>query len=119
MSTVRFQPGVTWAKLGFGVYSDSLSYKAILDENPQWNVLEYPPAGTPISVDSVDFNSGSGGQGISILSALSTSEEDYSPYDTKLEYMRALFRYSSTALANASDINGYTIDSKSALTGKK
>jgi len=40
-----FQQQHTWRKLGYLYFTDSLDYRQVLEENPQWKVTELPPWG--------------------------------------------------------------------------
>ena len=50
MNTFPFPPGMDWGKLGFTLYSNSLSYREVLNQNPQWTVTELPPIGAVLEV---------------------------------------------------------------------
>jgi len=64
-----FQQQFTWRKLGFLYFTNSLSYREVLEENPQWKVTELPPVGAQIRLSNVSPQSTPGGitQGSFIL----------------------------------------------------
>ena len=60
MITVPFQPQFNWRKLGYLFYTDSMKYRDVLDNNPQWTVTELPPLGAQLSIQS-ELSATSGG----------------------------------------------------------
>ena len=44
--SITWNPGDTWRKLGYYYYTDSLDYRGVIEQNPQWSVTEEPPVGT-------------------------------------------------------------------------
>lgn len=118
MKTFVFQPGMTWRKIGYALYSNSLSYREVLEQNPVWDVTQIPPPGTVLrGSQGGSFLSGASQQP-SIYSLQGASQSNnFSPFDSSKEYYEALAQYSSSALRKIQFINGLTSDSKPARTG--
>lgn len=115
--SVPFQQQFTWRKLGYLSFSDSLSYREVLEQNPQWKVTELPPIGAQIRIAP---NTSIGGtmQGSFIfgLPAGETADKIF-PFDTQEEYNRALNRYTVQGVIDRESLNGITFDSTQAITG--
>lgn len=112
MNTFVFQPGMTWRKLGFALYSNSLEYRRVLDDNPSWSVTELPPPGTVLR-GSINADSAPGASQMPSVftdSAVNSSA-DYFPYETPKEYYSALLRYTPSNLRKVDRINGLASDS--------
>lgn len=120
MLSFPFQQQFTFRKLGYLYFTDSLAYRTVLEENPQWNVTELPPLGAQIRVTAEANNPAGLSQG-SFLFGLGTGavQDIVYPYDTEKDYVKALVRYSNGAVTNRQAINGYTADSTEAFTGKQ
>jgi len=118
MISLPFQQQFTWRKLGYLYYTDSLQYRAILEENPQWTVTELPPVGANLNLPTPGNVTG-GLEQSSFMFGLPTGAvaDGIYPYDTVGEYVRALVRYTSTGVKNRVGINGLTQDSEQAYTG--
>jgi hypothetical protein len=118
MNSVVFQPGITWAKLGYALYSNSLAYRKVLDQNPKWSVTETPPLGSVILADYPD-SPGMTNQVVPAIGGSSGSvSEEYFPFDNKLRYFESLYRYNTAALEEVERYNGWSLDSEAALTSK-
>lgn len=119
MATLSFQPGATWRKLGFVLYSDSLAYREVLEDNPQWDVLNHPPAGAALrSRKSVN----SSGPGLSQQSSVIAPISDagallYYPFDNERDYLRSLLKYSPSAMKDVERVNGWSANSIVSDTG--
>jgi hypothetical protein len=117
-----FQQQHTWRKLGYLYFTDSLSYRDVLEENPQWKVTELPPIGAQIRLSPVAQQQTPGGlsQG-SFLFGLPPGQT-YStiyPFDTTEEYNKALNKYTLQGVIDREEINGITFDSIQATTGQQ
>jgi hypothetical protein len=110
--SLPFQPQFTWRKLGYLFYTDSLDYREVLEQNPQWNVTELPPLGAQLRINGgARFNSLSQGNFIFGL-PLDDNQRDIFPFSTEESYAKALVRYSTSAVKNRDVINGYSLDSQ-------
>jgi hypothetical protein len=116
-----FQPQFTWRKLGYLAFTDSLEYRAVIEQNPQWSVWELPPIGAQLRLTSA---SGIGGtaagltQGSFITGTLTGDFSDaIFPYQTQEEYNKALYRYTLQGVIDREELNGLTFDSTQAITG--
>ena len=121
MITVAFQPQFTWRSLGYLFYTDSMKYREVLDNNPQWNVTELPPLGAQLSIQS-ELSATSGGlQQSTFVFGLTAGDESDTifPYDTTQGYQVALDRYTLYSVFFQESLNGYSADSDSAITGKQ
>lgn len=111
MNTFVFQPGMTWRKLGFAFYSDSLSYRRVLDQNPAWNVMELPPPGTVLRGSMSSSSFGGASQQPSVFSqGTGANSLNFFPFNNSLDYYTALSRYSPSSLKSVERVNGYTSD---------
>ena len=120
-TSVPFQQQDTWRKLGYLYFTDSLDYRTVLEENPQWTVVELPPIGAQIRVSPSPTSSGTPGgltQG-SFIFGLPAGEESFTifPYDTEGDYTAALDRYTLQGVIDRESLNGITFDSVQAITG--
>ena len=117
--SITWNPGDTWRKLGYFYYTNSLEFRAVIDQNPQWNVLEEPPFGTVLVLNADSSRT---------LSTLNTAgffseETDFDiqarifPFDFQEAYDAQAAKYSVYSLINYNQINGYTQDSQQAITG--
>jgi hypothetical protein len=116
-----FQPQYTWRKLGYLAYTNSLQYREVLEQNPQWSVWELPPIGAQIRLAPAPGTSGTPGgltQG-SFVVGLPTGDfsDAIFPYDTQQEYNTALYRYTLQGVLDRESLNGITFDSSQAITG--
>jgi hypothetical protein len=120
MISFPFQQQHTYRKLGYLYFTDSLDYRTVLEENPQWNVTELPPLGAQMRVTATQGDRGGLAQGSFLFGQASGSTQQIIyPYDTEKEYVLALARYSGGAVANRQTINGLTADTTEAFTGKQ
>jgi hypothetical protein len=119
MATTPFQQQFTWRKLGYLVFSDSLAYRDVLDENPQWNVVTLPPIGAQIALNSGAQSSNGQLLQSAFVFGLPSGDvsDEISPYSSEKEYFSALNRYNVAGVTNRSRINGYSFDDYSARTG--
>jgi len=114
MNTLVFQPGMTWRKLGYGLYSDSMAYREVLDQNPKWSVTELPPVGTVLSSQTTPSLSGISQQSSVFGRPTGLSSLEYYPFESEGSYYSALSRYSRNSLAEVERLNGWTMDSSAA-----
>ena len=121
MITVPFQPQFTWRKLGYLFYTDSVEYRKVLENNPQWSVTELPPLGAQLAIQS-ELSATSGGlqQSTFVFGLTAGDESDVIfPYDTTAEYRTAVDRYSVYSVLFQDQLNGYSADSDAAVTGQQ
>jgi hypothetical protein len=119
--SVPFQPQDTWRKLGYLYFTNSLDYREVLEQNPQWKVTELPPIGAQLRISpSADTSGTPGGltQG-SFIFGLPSGETaaNIFPYETEQDYTAALNRYTLQGVIDREELNGITFDSTQALTG--
>jgi hypothetical protein len=118
--TLPFQQQFTWRKLGYLFFEDSLSYREVLEQNPQWSVNKLPPVGAQLQITANGGNAGSLTQGNFIFGSVTFSEVDrIYPYDNEAEYTVALNRYTLQGVVERESLNGYSIDSDQAITGQQ
>ena len=118
-----FQPQHTFRKLGFLYFTDSLEYRTVLEQNPQWKVTELPPIGAQLRISPANGTSGTPGgltQGSFIfgIDAQPASNQIF-PYTTQEEYTTALNRYTLQGVIDREALNGITFDSTQAITGSQ
>ena len=118
MATTPFQPQYTWRKLGYLAYTDSLSYREVLEQNPQWDVVTLPPLGAQISINTQNTRSSSLLQSAFVFggSSADVSDEIF-PFNSQVDYFESLNKYTVQGVTNRDRINGYSFDSYSARTG--
>ena len=117
-----FQQQFTWRKLGYLYFTNSLDYRTVLEENPQWKVTELPPVGAQIRLTPVSSNASPGGltQGYFLFGLPTAGEsKDIFPYETKELYNLALNRYTIQGVIDREELNGITFDSTQAITGQQ
>ena len=118
--SVPFQQQFTWRKLGYLYFEDSLSYREVLEQNPQWNVTELPPVGAQLIITGQTGTSGTLSQGNFISGFPNASAYDeLFPYDSEESYTTALNRYTLQGVVKRDSINGITLDSTQAITGSQ
>ena len=118
-----FQQQFTWRKLGYLYFTNSLDYRQVLEQNPQWKVTELPPLGAQIRLSASANTTGTPGglsQG-SFVFGLPTGQQQASifPYETQETYNAALNRYTLQGVIDREEINGITFDSTQAITGQQ
>jgi len=119
--SVPFQQAFTWRKLGYLYFTNSLDYREVLEQNPQWKVTELPPLGAQLRISPAAGTTGTPGglsQG-SFVFGLPTGQEqiDVFPFETEESYNIALNRYTLQGVIDREEINGITFDSAPAITG--
>jgi len=116
--SIPFQPQFSWRKLGYLYFTDSLSYREVLEQNPQWTVTELPPIGAQQRITGANSFGGTLTQGSFIFGLPSGEQADaIYPYDTEREYLTALNRYTVQGVVERATVNGITLDSEQAITG--
>jgi hypothetical protein len=118
--SVPYQQQFTWRKLGYLFYQDSLSYREVLEQNPQWVVTKQPPIGAQLRLQKNSGNAGKLTQGSFIFGLpLEGTEDQIFPFVTEEEYKKALYRYNLQGVVDRNVINGYSQDSMEAVTGQQ
>lgn len=118
--SVPFQQQFTWRKLGYLYFEDSLSYREVLEQNPQWKVTELPPLGAQLLISGQNGTVGTLSQGNFLSGAVNSSVyDDIFPYDTEASYTAALDRYTLQGVVERDSLNGITLDSAQAITGSQ
>ena len=118
MISFPFQPQFTWRKLGYLYHTNSLEYRAVLEENPQWDVVTLPPIGAQLRVSNSTGNIGNLRQASFITATpTSTATDAIFPFNTEAEYLQALNLYTLQGVILRDSINGYNMDSDPAFTG--
>jgi hypothetical protein len=118
--SVPFQQQFTWRKLGYLYFEDSLSYREVLEQNPQWTVTELPPVGAQLLISGQNGAAGTLSQGNFIFGAVNAATyDDIFPYETEVSYTDALDRYTLQGVVERDTINGITLDSAQAVTGSQ
>ena len=117
MKTFPFPPGMDWGKLGFTLYSNSLSYREVLNQNPQWTVTELPPIGAVLEVTGTQQTARL--QGTPLAFGLPSESELTAiyPFTSVNDYESSLSKYSAKALRSIEEVNGLTMTSTPAVTG--
>jgi hypothetical protein len=116
--SLPFQQQFTWRKLGYLFFQDSLEYRKVLEQNPQWTVTQLPPIGAQLRITGSAGSAGGLSQGNFVfgLPVGSESDEIY-PYDTREAYNAALNRYTLQGVVERQALNGISFDSTQAITG--
>jgi hypothetical protein len=117
MRTFPFPAGMDWGKLGFTLYSNSLSYRNVLEQNPQWSVTELPPIGAILKVDDAVESGRLQGSPLSFGLASELTLNTVYPFDNATEFLNSLARYSPASLSDVEAVNGLTMVSTPAITG--
>jgi hypothetical protein len=119
--SLPFQQQDTFRKLGYLYFTDSLNYREVLLQNPQWKVTELPPIGAQLHISPSENSGGTPGgltQG-SFIFGLPNGEAELEiyPFDSEIEYTTAVNRYTLQGVVERESINGLTFDSPQAVTG--
>ena len=119
--SVPFQQQYTFRKLGYLYFTDSLSYREVLEQNPQWKVTELPPIGAQLRITSSASSGrvpGGLSQGSFIFGLPSGQQRDtIFPFETEADYTKALNRYTVQGVVDREELNGLSLDSAAAITG--
>jgi len=119
--SIPFQQQFTWRKLGYLYFSNSLDYRQVLEQNPQWNVTQLPPIGAQLRIQPASDTTSipgtlSQGSFISSLPSGRTRDKIY-PFNTSEEYTEALNRYTLRGVLKRQTLNGPSFDNAAAVTG--
>jgi len=134
MRTRKWQQRDFWRTIAFREYRDSREWRYLLALNPSYDIRYRPAAGVPIAV-SGDIGAGEvspeprGRSGLlktpgmtldpitnSNNSPLIVNVEPYFPWDSQEEYNDRLGDYTASALLGRDRSNGWSIDSRQALS---
>ena len=115
--SLPWQQQFTYRKLGFLFFTDSLSYREVLEQNPQWRVNERPPLGAQLRISSARGISNGLSHGSFVFGLPAADTADIFPFGTQKSYVEALVRYSPSAIKDRVVVNGYTLDSEIVTTG--
>jgi hypothetical protein len=111
-----FQQGDTWRKLGYVYYTNSLEYREVINQNPQWTVVENPPVGAQLLISPA--GSSPNQQSLFTDGPESFYTQDIIfPYTSTDEFVAATIRYPLSALLNPYAINGYSQEDTQAFSG--
>ena len=116
-----FEQSFTWRQLGYSYFQNSLDYREVLTQNPEWNVTQLPPIGAQLRISPSANSVGTPGgltQG-SFITGLAPQQNsnDFFPYDTQGQYDEALHRYTLQGVFDRQTINGLGFDTNQAITG--
>jgi hypothetical protein len=117
MISLPFQQQFTWRKLGYLFYTDSLEYRAVLEENPQWNVTELPPIGAQLRLPSPQSSNGLKQSSFLFNLPQGRQADAIFPFETQEAYSEALNRYTVAGVVLRDSVNGYSFDNLPSLTG--
>jgi hypothetical protein len=117
--TVTWNPGDTWRKLGYFYYTNSLDYRSVIEQNPQWDVMTEPPMGAVLSLDVNDsrLNNSLSVSGFFPDVPDEADRELIFPFEYRQQYESQAVKYSLYSLLNYDELNGYTQDTPQATTG--
>ena len=123
MTSFAFQQSLTWRTLGYLFFTNSLSYREVLEQNPQWSVTELPPVGAQMVLNGTEAGGAVGGiAGTSLMPSQQgdqSGDADYFPFNTPAAYTEAVNRYNLYGVVFRDSLNGYSADSLSAATGRQ
>ena len=117
MISLPYQPQFTWRKLGYLFYTDSLEYRAVLEENPQWNVTELPPIGAQLRLPTPQSSNGLKQSSFVFNLPQGSQADAIFPFETQEAYNIALSKYTVAGVVLRESVNGYSFDNLPSLTG--
>lgn len=119
--SITWNPGDTWRKLGYFYYTNSLDFRSVIEQNPQWSVTEEPPVGVVLSLDvnSQRVLSSTNNDGFFVDTENAGVLERIFPFESLEEYEAQASKYNLYSLVNYNEVNGYTMDTPEALTGNR
>jgi hypothetical protein len=119
--SITWNPGDTWRKLGYFYYTNSLDFRSVIEQNPQWSVTEEPPVGVVLSLDvnSQRVLSSTNNDGFFVNTENAGVLERIFPFESLEEYEAQASKYNLYSLVNYNEVNGYTMDTPEALTGNR
>ena len=117
--SITWNSGDTWRKLGYYYYTNSLDYRGVIEQNPQWNVMEEPPTGVVLNlkVESTRTLSSTNTSGFFANTSDAYVQQEIFPFETTEEYFDQVDKYSVYSLVNYNECNGYTQDTPEAASG--
>jgi hypothetical protein len=115
--SLPFQQQFTYRKLGYLFFTDSLAYREVLEQNPQWRMNELPPVGAQFRISSQGNATNGLSQGGFVFGLPEGSTSQVFPFETEEDYITALIKYTPEAVFNREKINGYTLDSETTTVG--
>jgi hypothetical protein len=115
--SLPFQQQFTYRKLGYLFFTDSLAYREVLEQNPQWRMNELPPVGAQLRIASQGNATNGLSQGGFVFGLPEGSISQVFPFETEEDYITALVKYTPKAVFNREKINGYTLDSETTTVG--
>jgi hypothetical protein len=118
--SITWNPGDTWRKLGYLNYTNSLDYRAVIEQNPQWKVTEEPPVGTVLilGVNDARLPASTNSSLFFVDTEDESVQEAIFPFAYPQQYEAQAAKYSLYSLINYNELNGYTADTSVAATGK-
>jgi hypothetical protein len=118
--SITWNPGDTWRKLGYFYYTNSLQFRSVIEQNPQWSVIEEPPVGTVLSlnVDNSRTLSTTNNSGFFSTETDEFTQAAIFPFEFQEQYDSQIKKYSVYSLVNYDELNGYTQDTQQAATGR-
>lgn len=119
--SITWNPGDTWRKLGYFYYTNSLDFRSVIEQNPQWSVTEEPPVGTVLSLNVNDarMRAAENNNGFFVDTENAGVLETIFPFTSTAEYQAQAAKYNLYSLINYNELNGYTMDTTEALTGNR
>jgi hypothetical protein len=119
MISLAWQQEFTWRKLGYLFYTDSLAYREVLAQNPQWDVVTEPPLGAQLRLPSPSVSNGNLKQTSGVYGLPNARVSDsIAPFTTEQSYVEAITKYSLPAVEDRVRLNGYTQDSDESVVGQ-
>jgi hypothetical protein len=118
--SITWNPGDTWRKLGYFYYTNSLEYRAVIEQNPQWNVMEEPPIGAVLSLNADQSRTLGTTNNSGFFSAAASDdyiEDLVFPFEYEQQFLDQAAKYSLYSLVNYNELNGYTQDTPEAASG--
>jgi hypothetical protein len=119
--TVTWNPGDTWRKLGYYYYTDSLDYRTVLEQNPQWNVITEPPTGAVLilNVDNTRTAGTTTNSGFFPQVQDGYIDQFIFPFESQTDYDAQASKYNLYGILNYNECNGYTQDTPQAAGGSQ
>jgi hypothetical protein len=119
--SITWNPGDTWRKLGYFYYTNSLDFRSVIEQNPQWSVTEEPPVGVVLSLDvnSQRVLSSTNNDGFFVNTENAGVLERIFPFESLAEYEAQASKYNLYSLVNYNEVNGYTMDTPEARSGNR
>lgn len=116
--TIPFEPGNTWRQLGYLYFTNSLEYRRVIEQNPQWNVTELPPIGAALRIEEGTTEAIEGSTFLTGVTTYSVQDIIY-PYEEVSAYTESLNRYTTEAITQVTQLNGYSQDDRAVYTGNQ